>query len=42
MSFTDGLMYRVKSSGKNNILTEAFAAPAGSAQSPAAMRSRRA
>jgi diguanylate cyclase (GGDEF)-like protein len=28
VSFTDKLMYRVKSAGKNNLLTEEFAAPA--------------
>ncbi len=42
ISFTDGLMYRVKSSGKNEILTEVFIAQPGSAPSPAAMRGPRA
>lgn len=42
ISFTDKLMYRVKSSGKNNVLTDEFAAPVESRQTSAAMRESRA
>ena len=38
ISFTDKLMYRVKSSGKNNVLTQILNVTPDSGQSPASMR----